>query len=267
MTHKDIGKVTVLTPGDGGYRVSALLETGPITNHVACVDNAEGKFAFVTIGGADAVKVFTREAAPALVATIPTGSLPHGVWPSDDGSRVYVGLENADAVAVIDAVARRELVRIPGGQAPQALVFVSNAVPEGPGDQGLQPPGQRPIVVELSPPADGKAKGLASIRALGVVDGLEMSVLGLAPKTSYSLYVGSSAHPPYRDLRHLTDVMTNPRGAGAAQAVGPLRELVRPGARKDGPDRFLLLLPAGKPGERKPTLVGKIAAGAEPPSK
>ncbi len=28
------------------------------------------------------------------VATIPVGKLPHGVWPSGDGSRVYVGLEN-----------------------------------------------------------------------------------------------------------------------------------------------------------------------------
>jgi DNA-binding beta-propeller fold protein YncE len=28
-------------------------------------------------------------------ATIPVGDLPHGIWPSGDGTRVYVGLENA----------------------------------------------------------------------------------------------------------------------------------------------------------------------------
>ncbi len=260
MTHKDIGKVTVLAPGEGGYRVAALLETGPITNHAACVDNAAGSFAFVTIGSADAVKVFTRDAAPRLVATIATGSLPHGIWPSDDGSRVYVGLENADSVAVLDTVARRELLRIPGGQAPQALVFVSNAVPEGPGDQGLRPIGQRPVVVEMAPPGGGSAKGLASIRALGVVDGLEMSFVGLSPKTQYGLYVGSTDRPPYRDLRHVSDLMTNPRGGGAAQAVGPLRELVRPEARSGAADRFLLLLPAGEPAKQKPALVGKVSA-------
>src|SRR5207237_10181369 len=136
----------VLVPGEGGYRVAAVVETGPITNHAACVDSAEGKFAFVTVGGADAVKVFTREATPRLIGTIATGSLPHGIWASDDGSRVYVGLENADSVAVIDTVSRREVLRIPGGQAPQALVFVSDAVPQGPGDQGLPPLGQRPVV-------------------------------------------------------------------------------------------------------------------------
>ncbi|GAC1340112.1 MAG: beta-propeller fold lactonase family protein [Myxococcales bacterium] len=267
MTHKDIGKVTVLAPGEGGYRVAALLDTGPITNHAACVDNSAGTFAFVTVGGADAVKVFTRDAAPKLVATIPTGSLPHGLWPSEDGSRVYVGLENADAVAVLDAVARRELVRIPGGQAPQALVFVSNAVPEGAGDQGLQPVGQRPVSVEMAPPGGGKAKGLASIRALGVVDGLEMTFLGLSPKTAYALYVGSSDRPPYKDLRHLADLMTNPRGGGAAQAVGPLRELVRPEARGGERDRFLVLLPAGEPGKQKPVLSGKVSAVAARASK
>ena len=31
------------------------------------------------------------------VATIPVGRLPHGIWPSGDGTRVYVGLENDDA--------------------------------------------------------------------------------------------------------------------------------------------------------------------------
>ena len=38
----------------------------------------------------------------AQVATIPVGKLPHGVWPSGDGTRVYVGLENADALTAID---------------------------------------------------------------------------------------------------------------------------------------------------------------------
>lgn len=260
MTHKDIGKVTVLTPGEGGLRVSALLETGPITNHAACVDSAEGKFAYVTIGGADAVKVFTREPAPQLVATIPTGSLPHGLWPSDDGSRVYVGLENEDAVAVLDTAAKKELARIPGGQAPQALVYVSNAVPEGAGDEGLKPAGERPVVVELLPPAGASGKGFAAIRALGVVDGLEMTVTGLTPKTSYGLYLSTTDHPPYRGLQHLSQVTTNPRGGGALQAVGPLRKLVRPEARGAAP-RFLLVF-SGEPAAQKPTLSGKVS-GAE----
>jgi hypothetical protein len=55
------------------------------------------------------VKVFTREATPRLVATIPTGALPHGIWPSDDQTRVFVGPENGDGVA---AVPRRPAIRL-----------------------------------------------------------------------------------------------------------------------------------------------------------
>jgi len=48
------------------------------------------------------VKVF-RTTTFSQVATIPVGKLPHGIWPGD-GSRVYVGLENADGIAAIDTI-------------------------------------------------------------------------------------------------------------------------------------------------------------------
>ena len=260
MTHKDVGKVTVIAPGESGYHVTSVTDTGPITNHVACVDNGVGKLVFVTVGGANAVKVFTRDATPQLVATIPTGSLPHGIWASDDGTRIYVGLENSDQVGVIDAVARRELTRIPIGQAPQALVFISNAVPEGAGTQSLRPLQSRPIVVEMSAQGGGNARGLASIRSLGIVDGLEVNFVGLAAKTAYGLYVATNTAPPYADLRHITDVLTNPRGGGQGQAVGPLKELVRhPEGSRPGA-RFLLLLPKGDPMKERPVLIGNVSA-------
>ena len=97
------------------------------------IDTPQGRLAYVSIGGEDLVKVFTRETSPKLVAMIPTGALPHGLWPSDDGTRIYVALENGDGVSVIDTATRKEIARIPGGQAPQALVYISNAVPGGPG--------------------------------------------------------------------------------------------------------------------------------------
>src|SRR5207245_7336352 len=68
MTHKDVGKVTVIDARS--FKVRTVLDTGPITNHVACVDNPAGKFAFVTVGGLDVVKVFTRDEQPKLVATV-----------------------------------------------------------------------------------------------------------------------------------------------------------------------------------------------------
>ena len=44
------------------------------------------------------VKVYRRGEKPELISTIATGDLPHGIWASGDGTRVYVGLENQDAV-------------------------------------------------------------------------------------------------------------------------------------------------------------------------
>src|SRR4030088_1457976 len=113
------------------------IDTGPITNHVNIVHNAKGTFAYVTIGGLNEVKVFRTDDF-SQVATIPGGKLPHGVWPSGDGSRVYVGLENADGMAAIDIMTNELIAASPVGQAPQAITYVPNAVSEGDGTQGLQ---------------------------------------------------------------------------------------------------------------------------------
>ena len=101
FTLKDIGKTQVFN-AKPPFATIAVMDTGPITNHVNIVRNANGQFAYVTIGGLNEVKVFTTTDHPELVATIPTGELPHGLWPSGDGTRIYVGLENADAVTAID---------------------------------------------------------------------------------------------------------------------------------------------------------------------
>ena len=66
------------------------------------------------------------------IASIPVGKLPHGVWPSGDGTQVYVGLENEDKVAAIDTLKNEVIATSPIGQAPQALVYVPDAVPAAP---------------------------------------------------------------------------------------------------------------------------------------
>jgi len=60
-----------------------------------------GQVAYVTVGGLNQVKAI-RTADFEQFATIPVGDLPHGIWPSGDGARVYVGIENGDAVTAID---------------------------------------------------------------------------------------------------------------------------------------------------------------------
>ena len=139
ITLKDTGKTQVFD-AQPPFSVLRVLDTGPITNHVNFVRNANGMFAYVTIGGLNEVQVF-RTNDFTKVATIPVGKLPHGIWPSGDGSRVYVGLENDDRLTAIDTLSNKVIATVPIGQAPQALVYVSNAVPEGTGTDGLQPLG------------------------------------------------------------------------------------------------------------------------------
>ena len=89
ITLKDVGKVQVFN-AQPPFQQRSLFDTGPITNHVNFANNRNGKFAYVTIGGMNEVKVFRRGVKPELAASIPVGNLPHGIWPSGDGTKIYV---------------------------------------------------------------------------------------------------------------------------------------------------------------------------------
>jgi YVTN family beta-propeller protein len=216
MTHKDVGKVTRIDTTR--LAVTGVIDTGFITNHLAFAKTPAGIRAYVTIGGENAVKVYTTDDKAALVATIPTGALPHGIWGSDDGSRLYVGLENGDAVDVIDSASDKVVARVPAGQAPQALVYVSNAVPQGDGSANLSPRGNSdPINIALKPGA-GEARGFVVARNLGVVDALEVSLFKLKPQTVYSVYVTGQTAP-------VASFKTNPMGMANGTAIGPMRDV------------------------------------------
>src|ERR1700739_2387131 len=136
FTLKDTGKTEVFN-AQPPFNVLAILDTGPITNHVNIVRNTHGQFAYVTVGGENVVKVYTTTNAPQLVATIPVGELPHGLWPSGDGTRIYVVLENGTGMQAIDTLSNKVIATLPGGQAGQALVYVPQAVPTGNGLSNL----------------------------------------------------------------------------------------------------------------------------------
>jgi YVTN family beta-propeller protein len=217
MTHKDVGKVTRIDTTT--LQVKEVFDTGLITNHVGFAKTARGTFAYVTIGGENAVKVYTTGDKASLVKTIRVGALPHGIWASDDGSRMYVGLENGDAVAVIDTASDEVVAEVPVGQAPQALVFVSNAAGAGDGTANLVPRGnEKPVNVALRP-AQGDAYGFVVARNLGLVDALEVSLFKLKPTTPYDVYVGEQRTP-------VATFKTNDKGMANGTAIGPMREAV-----------------------------------------
>jgi YVTN family beta-propeller protein len=251
FTLKDTGRAQVFDARPP-FSILKTLDTGPITNHVNFTRNANGTFAYITVGGLNEVKVFRTDDFE-QVATIPVGNLPHGVWPSGDGTRMYVGLENADALAAIDTLTNKVIATIPIGQAPQAIIYVPNAVPEGDGTQGLQALGiaGQAVHLSLAPPTGarmaGKAPTSVSLFDQGLTQVLQASVTGLAPKQPYVLALATrpAGSGP---LEPLSAFMTNPAGSAIVNAVGPIRQLVRSNAKAER--RYLVIVPgtADKPG-------------------
>ena len=245
FTLKDTGKVQVFD-AHPPFSLLKTIDTGPITNHLNIVRNAHGQFAYITIGGLNEVHVF-RTSDFSEVATIPVGKLPHGIWPSGDGSRVYVGLENDDQVIAIDTLTNKVIATVPIGQAPQALVYVPNAVPEGAGTQGLQPLGiagqaAHFTMVPAGRNTAGGAKAPTSVTLFeqGLVQVLEAAVTGLEPKQPYVLALASRADGS-GTVEPLASFTTNPAGSAIVNAIGPIRQVVQGGA--EAPRRYLVIVP------------------------
>jgi YVTN family beta-propeller protein len=227
FTLKDVGKVMAFE-ARSPFRVLTTIDTGPLTNHVNFAKTSAGQLAYVTVGGKNEVQVFRTEDFT-KVATIPVGKLPHGLWPSSDGTRIYIGLENDDALAVIDTATQKVIATVPIGQAPQALVYVPDAVPTGAGTENLTPLGVAGQVAHLALAALGQAKQpLTSVSLFdqGLVQVLQASVTGLEPKKPYVL-----ALAPRPDgqgsLQPLAAFNTNPAGSGVVNAIGPIRQIVQ----------------------------------------
>src|ERR1700758_2765146 len=187
FTLKDTGKTQVFD-AKPPFNPIKTIDTGPITNHVNFARTAKGTFAYVTIGGTNEVKVFRTDDF-SQVATIPVGNLPHGVWPSGDGTRIYVGLENNDALTAIDTATNKVVANIPIGQAPQAIAYVPNAAPEGAGTDNLQPLGLAGQTAHLTLASSGKSGAPTSVSLFdqGLIQVLQASVTALEPKKPYVL--------------------------------------------------------------------------------
>jgi len=238
FTLKDIGK-TVAFQARPPFAVLKILDTGPITNHVNFAYTAKGQFAYVTIGGLNQVQVFNTLDF-SKVATITVGKLPHGIWPSGDGSRVYVGLENADELAAIDTATNTVIANVAIGQAPQALAYVPGAVPAGSGTSGLQPLGVAGQAAHLTLDSRSvRAVTSVSLFEQGLIQVLQAAVNGLEPKSSYVLALATrpDGTGPIEPLSAFT---TNPAGSAIVNAVGRIRQLVQ----VDAPDqrRYLMVM-------------------------
>ncbi|MET4141011.1 hypothetical protein [Pedobacter sp. UYP1] len=90
LTHKDVGKVTVISTAD--MSIAKVISTGATTNHVT-FSNIKGKLSMlVTVGGENKIRIFDVADGFRQTDTINVGALPHGLWPTPDGKRLYVGV-------------------------------------------------------------------------------------------------------------------------------------------------------------------------------
>ena len=232
FTLKDVGRTQVFN-AKPPFNLIKTIDTGPITNHVNFAHTAKGTFAYVTVGGLNLVRVFRTDDF-SQVATIPVGNLPHGVWPSGDGTRIYVGLENADALAAIDTATNSVVANVPIGQAPQAIAYVPGAAPDPDDRQNLQPLGVAGQVAHLSMgpkvgskdgSKDGAAPTSVSLFDQGLIQILQASVTGLQPKQKYVLAL-ADRNDGTGPLQPLAAFMTNPAGSAIVNAAGPIRQIV-----------------------------------------
>lgn len=238
LTVKDIGKVMVFD-AKPPFSIRKTLDTGPITNHVNIVQNRNDQFAYVTVGTENLVKVY-RTSDFEQVAAIPVGALPHGLWPSGDGTRVYVGLENADAVAVIDTLSNTVIASIPIGQGPQGVAYIPGAVPIGDGRANLvllTPASSKTVQLRLA----GTGRSQVTLFDQGQVQILQAAVAGLAPRMSYLLGLSAKADGSGL-IQPLARFTTNPAGSAIVNTIGPLRQLV---ADAKGDDRRYLVIAMG----------------------
>ncbi len=224
-TLKDIGAVVAVDAAPP-FGTKKLIRTGPITNHVNFARTAAGLFAYVSVGGRNEVQVFRTDTFE-RVASVPVGRLPHGVWPSGDGTRVFVGLENDDALAIIDTATNRLIGKVSIGQAPQAIAYVTNAVRDGgAAASNLQPLGVAGNDIRLTLGSGGRPLTTVALFDQGLVQVLQASVAGLVPKRAYQLVLARTADGS-GDVDPLAGFAANPAGAAIVNAVGPIRQLVQ----------------------------------------
>jgi YVTN family beta-propeller protein len=188
LGHPFTGQITIVDARR--MRVLKIVNTGPRTNHIQFVTKPQGAYAYVTVGGLNETLVFRRNGAhPQLAGRIQAhGFGPHGLASSPDGSRIYVALQNSDAVDVIDTATDTVAATVRVGQNPMALVYVAGAVPHGDGRGGLTRQGlDRPIETLPVEVRGVPGKATLTVRKLDGIDQLVFNARGLPANATFTV--------------------------------------------------------------------------------
>lgn len=224
MTHKDVGKVTVVNTAS--QKVQKVLSTGPITNHVTFATVKSKLLMLVTVGGQNLVRVFDVAQDFKQVDSVKVGALPHGLWPSADGRIMYVGLEYGDQVQRIDLETMKVSKPVKIGQSPQALVYAPNAVSGKNSQKGLTALDDSlatTVMILKNPLQKGNAIGRLAFRPIGLADLVEQIFTGLTPSSSYTLGMTKSKEQPYQLDYEINSFSTDNQGKYMGQSTGIIK--------------------------------------------
>src|SRR5437879_2109187 len=226
----------------------------------------DGKYGYVCSSFTPETEVITV-ADHKIVGRVPQASpFCPNIAATPDSKQVWFTLKDTGKTQVFDGQPPFALLKTldtsPIGQAPQALVYVPDAVPaasgainsamtrmmvvpEGIGTSNLQPLGVAGQSAQLwlaRPGAkkEDKAPTSVSLSDQGLVQVLEAAVTGLEPGKPYLLALASEPSGT-GVLEPLQGFMTNPAGAAVVNTIGPIRQLVR--GEDKAPRRYLVIVP------------------------
>jgi len=223
MTHKDVGKVTVINTGT--QEITKVINTGPITNHVTFCYIKNKLTMLVTVGGENKVRVYDVNADYKQTDTVMVGALPHGLWPSKDGKLMYVGLEYGDEVQAINLETMTALSPVKIGQSPQALIYADDAVTGDSSTLGLSALNDTLAsqAITLTNGAHPKAIGRIDVRTIGLTDLVEQIFNGLEPNHPYTLALSHSENAPYHAEYEINAFTTDKTGKFMGQSTGLIK--------------------------------------------
>lgn len=226
MTHKDVGKLTVINTAT--MSVAHVFNTGAISNHVTFTKLDDKLLMIVTVGGENKLRVFDVNNDFKQEDSIALGSLPHGVWTSADGNYAYVGLENDDSVQVVNLKKMQVERTIAIGQSPQALVYALNATTATDSNAtNLTPPDDKDKseVITMQPVGTVESKGSLVSRSIGLANLLVQSFEKLTPGGTYTLALTKSAGEPYSTDYVINSFKADDKGKYMGQTTGIIQSL------------------------------------------
>src|SRR5882762_5820589 len=223
----------------------------------------DGGQVWLTLKDVGKTMVFSGRPPFALLKTLATGPITNHVKIVRNSSDTfaYVTVGGLNRVQVFRTDDFSKVATIPIGQAPQAVIYVSDAVPTGAGTEGLQPLGVAGAAahITLAAPGGGEPTSV-SLFDQGLIQVLQAAVTGLEPGKPYVLALarrrdgggGGGGGGPLEPLAAFT---TNPAGAAVVDAIGPIRQIVRASAPVE---RRYLVIAAGTPAQPGPVVQTQV---------